>query len=162
AYNDYATEINYSTPWGFDVEYVGGYIFYDYHLYSDNDDNPVRSITYNAIQTMTTAGPCAALLPASGAPFITPVNFPRSTIPAALAGCITSSAPFTIYPNWTAHYNESRSFFSNEVNFISTGDGPLQWIGGLYAYQENSQQPVETFMADDPGAGTRAIPGTAL
>jgi iron complex outermembrane recepter protein len=161
AYNDYAAEINYSTPWGFDVKYVGGYIYYDYHLYGDNDDNPVRSITYNSIQSMTTAGPCAALIPASGV-FITPTNFPRSTIPTVLQGCITSSAPITIYPNWTSHYNETRSFFSNEVNFISTGDGPLQWIGGLYAYQENSQQPVETFIAEDPGAGTRGIVGTAL
>jgi iron complex outermembrane receptor protein len=155
AYNDYAAEITWSSPWGFDVKYVGGYIFYDYHLYGDNDDNPVRSITYNAITNVLTTGPC------TGVPFV--VNLPRTTLSnGPAAGCVLASAPLTIYPNWSSHYNESRSFFSNEVNLISTSDGPLQWIGGLYAYQENSDQPVETYLYDDPGANTRAIPTTTL
>jgi len=160
AYDDYATEITYSTPWGFDLKYVGGYIYYDYHLYGDNDDTPVRSITYDAIQSAITAGPCSPLVSAAN-PFA-PINLPRSTIPTVLQGCITSSAPITIFPNWSSHYNETRSFFSNEVNLISTTDSPLQWIAGIYAYQENSQQPVETYLYDEPLANVRAIPGTAL
>jgi iron complex outermembrane receptor protein len=47
----------------------------------------------------------------------------------------------TIYPGVINLYEESRSLFSNEINFISTDTGPLQWIVGLYQYQENSDQP---------------------
>ena len=39
-------------------------------------------------------------------------------------------------------YNENRAWFSNEINVLSTDDGPLQWIAGLYAYQENYSQPI--------------------
>ncbi len=40
-------------------------------------------------------------------------------------------------------YNENRGWFSNEINFISTGDSPLQWIvGRSMPYQENYTQPI--------------------
>ncbi len=39
-------------------------------------------------------------------------------------------------------YNENRAWYSNEINIVSTGDGPLQWIVGLYQYQENYSQPI--------------------
>jgi iron complex outermembrane receptor protein len=62
------------------------------------------------------------------------------------------SLPFALFPSIPAgtplsvarvtDYNENRAWYSNEVNFISTGDGPLQWIAGLYQYQENYSQPI--------------------
>jgi iron complex outermembrane receptor protein len=39
-------------------------------------------------------------------------------------------------------YNENRMWYSNEINIVSTHDGPLQWIAGLYQYQENYGQPI--------------------
>jgi iron complex outermembrane receptor protein len=39
-------------------------------------------------------------------------------------------------------YNEDRTWYSNEINVVSTFDGPLQLIGGLYQYQENYTQPI--------------------
>jgi iron complex outermembrane receptor protein len=46
-------------------------------------------------------------------------------------------------------YNENRAWYSNEVNFLSTHEGPLQWVAGLYQYQENYNQPI--FVSSHPG-----------
>lgn len=120
-YDDFALEMIYEAP-GFDIKYVGGYIFYRYHLTGDQDGTPIKSITYRAT--------------ASGQPSNT--------------GAFTR----TIFPDQTLDYNENRAFFSNEVNFISTHDGPLQWIAGLYAYQENFRQPIRTHLLNEPLAGS--------
>lgn len=47
---------------------------------------------------------------------------------------------FTIYPTVEAFYAEDKEYYSNEINLISTGDGPLQWILGLYQYHEQVNQ----------------------
>ncbi len=57
----------------------------------------------------------------------------------------------TIYSERVSDYNEKRGWFSNEINFISTGDGPLNWVAGLYQYQENYTQPTWTSNVTDPG-----------
>ncbi len=119
-YDDVAFEVLYEAD-GFDVKYLGGYVFYDYNLTGDQDGSPVKSITYNSLSSGT---------PAS---FGTPGSFAR-----------------TIFPEQTLLYNETRAFFSNEVNFISSHDGPIQWMAGLYQYQENFKQPVKTFFANEP------------
>jgi iron complex outermembrane receptor protein len=116
-YDDFALEMVYEAP-GFDIKYVGGYIFYRYHLTGDQDGTPIQSITYRA----TAAGQ--------------PSN--------------TGTFTRTIFPDQTLDYNENRAFFSNEINFISTHDGPLQWITGLYAYQENFRQPIRTHLLNEP------------
>ncbi len=142
-YDEAILEAVYSTDW-FDIKYVGGYTFYDYKLTSDGDGTPIQSVTYNAINSQSVAGPCAA---AGAAPLI---RFPTSTLTSTpLGGCITSSGSRTIYPNALNLYAESRSLFSNEINLISTMDGPLQWIGGVYAYQENSKQPGQVQTLDN-------------
>jgi iron complex outermembrane receptor protein len=51
--------------------------------------------------------------------------------------------------NWFT-FDEFEKFFSNELNFASTGQGPLQWIGGLYQYHENYKQPINVVSADQP------------
>ncbi|HEV7692934.1 MAG TPA: TonB-dependent receptor [Hyphomonadaceae bacterium] len=142
-YDEYDLEAVYSFD-DFDVKYVGGYVFYDYRLRGDFDGTPVTALTYQAITSQITAGPCAAF----GA--IPLINYPTTQLSSlGGAGCITSSAPKTIYPNQYSEYFESRAFFSNEVNFISTNDNPLQWIVGLYQYQENSNQtPFSTYQRD--------------
>jgi iron complex outermembrane recepter protein len=112
---------------GFDIKYVGGYTFYDYELFSDADGTPITSVTYNA--NPLTFRPAAPGTPGSG--------------------------PVTIRPNVTNVYKESRSAFSNEINLISTSDSPLQWILGLYQYQDNQKQPGQAqFLFDEPLADT--------
>ncbi len=142
-YDEAIAEAVYSTDW-FDIKYVGGYTFYDYKLTSDGDGTPIDSITYNSINSQITAGPCAAF----GANQL--IGFPTSTLTSlGGAGCISASGPRTIYPNVKNLYAESRSLFSNEINLISTTEGPLQWIGGVYAYQENSKQPGQVQTLDN-------------
>jgi iron complex outermembrane receptor protein len=127
AYDDFALEMVYEAP-GFDIKYLGGYIYYNYLLTDDQDTTPVTSITYNSTSF--------------GAP--APVGTP-------------GTAARTIFPSQTLRYNENRAFFSNEVNFISTHEGPLQWIAGIYAYQENFKQPVSTYYKDEPLASAPGI-----
>jgi iron complex outermembrane receptor protein len=127
AYDDFALEAVYEAP-GFDIKYVGGYIYYNYVLTDDQDGTPVTSLTYNSMSF--------------GAP--APVGTP-------------GSAARTIYPSQTLRYNENRAFFSNELNFISTHEGPLQWIAGVYAYQENFKQPVTTYFKDEPLASAPGV-----
>jgi iron complex outermembrane receptor protein len=48
----------------------------------------------------------------------------------------------TIFPDSQFNYQEHNGFISNEVNFISTGDSPLQWVAGVYQFQQHYSQPV--------------------
>lgn len=43
---------------------------------------------------------------------------------------------------------------SHELQFLSNGDGPLSWIGGLYYYKEQSEQPFAIAMPQAVAAGT--------
>lgn len=52
----------------------------------------------------------------------------------------TPGVTFTIYPQLESFYLEDKEYYSNEINLISTGDGPLQWIFGLYQYHEQVNQ----------------------
>lgn len=72
-----------------------------------------------------------------------------------------AGAPITIYPDTDFFYGENRAFFSNEVNFISTYDGPLQWVAGLYAYQENfRQEPLTSHWQNQPDVATNILDTT--
>lgn len=51
----------------------------------------------------------------------------------------------TIFPTYVQEYIEDKTYYSNEINLVSTGDGPLQWIAGLYQYHEDFYQPVTWF-----------------
>ena len=132
-YDEAIVEAVYSLD-AFDIKYVGGYTYYDYELFSDADGTPINSVTYNALPNLRPAAP--------GTP---------------------GSSPLTIRPNVTNVYKESRSAFSNEINLISTWDSPLQWIFGLYQYQDNQKQPGQAqYLLDEPLADTyfRSTGGT--
>ena len=57
----------------------------------------------------------------------------------------------TIYTERVSDYTENRGWFSNEINFLSTWDGPLQVVSGIYQYQENYNQLVFTSNVTNPG-----------
>ncbi len=169
SYDDFALEMVYETG-PFDIKYVGGYIYYNYNLYGDQDGTPAKSATYNAYNLFVpNANPAVfnacfpgvtAANPTPGVPTAAQISartgfagFPTSTIPLACGGAGTSTGVRTSnFDNTLDSYHENRAFFSNEVNFISTIDGPLQWIAGLYAYQENFEQPITTRLPNEPTA----------
>ena len=47
-----------------------------------------------------------------------------------------------IFPTDSFEYEESNGFWSDELNFISTGNSALQWVAGVYQFYQHYQQPV--------------------
>lgn len=106
---------------GFDVKYLGGYA---HHLLTINSEfsggTPVTSITI----PLKIGSDCAA-----GGAFGGFVPF--------FAAC---TGPLTIPGPTLSTYVENKTWYSHELDFISTNSGPFQWIGGLYYYHENYTQ----------------------
>jgi iron complex outermembrane receptor protein len=48
-------------------------------------------------------------------------------------------------------YTESQRWWSNEVNLSSNGEGDVQWIVGLFQYDQTYDQPQGIRVPDDPG-----------
>ncbi|NIJ37760.1 iron complex outermembrane receptor protein [Sphingopyxis panaciterrae] len=65
---------------------------------------------------------------------MTEYRFPLA--PGAVCGFVPGCTPLTVNPSQTFGYVEDRSFGSAEINFLSKGDGPLNWLAGLYYYGE--------------------------
>lgn len=64
--------------------------------------------------------------------------------------CDLPASCVKVFPNFTFAYLEDRNYGSLELDFTSTGDGPLQWIGGLYYYKEALHQGVHFTTPDQP------------
>ena len=109
------------------------------------DGTPIKSVTYNAINVAIRLAPCAA----AGAHRL--IGFPTSTLTsAAPALCYTALLRARSSRTCIEHLRaKAARFFSNEINLISTTDGPLQWIAGIYQYQENSKQPGQVQTLDN-------------
>jgi len=108
---------------GFDAKYVGGYSQYQYSLYTADfldDNSPVTSFQI----PLNPNGLCASLV-ASGA-----------------------CAPLTVNPRQGFTYETHTKWFSHELTLSSTSSGPVQWIGGVYYYDEKDNNP-ETFTSPD-------------
>jgi iron complex outermembrane receptor protein len=70
----------------------------------------------------------------------------------------------TSLPIFHGHYQVEDDSFSQEINFTSTGSGPLQWVAGLYYFENDAQFPffnltasgaqIDNFFAD--GQKTKA------
>jgi iron complex outermembrane receptor protein len=94
----------------FDVKYIVGQTYYDYRLQTDLDGTSRQ------------------------APFLLPI--PARGPTTALIPGQTVNVPY--FPRQHNQYEEEVWWFSNELNFTSTGDGPIQWLLGLYQYREGS------------------------
>ncbi len=112
--NSFTTNFVYHFP-SVDVRYVGGIQEYKYDLYGDTDASTVRSYQI-PLQPGSVCGNVAAAFAAG-----------RSTV---------NCAPLTVNADNTYHYFEYPKWYSHEINFSSTHDGPLQWILGAYYYNE--------------------------
>lgn len=97
-----------------DLKYVGGYQGYTYRQISDFD-----TISRDAY-TVGVGG------------------IPNPFVPGQF---LLPPTQFTIHPQIEAFYQEDKEYYSNEINLISTLEGPLQWIVGLYQYHEQVYQP---------------------
>ena len=117
---------------GFDVKYIGGYSQYHYNqhtAYFNNDNSPVTSYQI----PLAPGGTCATL----GPPICTPL---------------------TVHPNQIFQYEAHPNWSSHELDFASTTENAVQWIGGFYRYDEFDNNP-ETFQ--QPGQPQLAAPSPA-
>jgi iron complex outermembrane recepter protein len=83
----------------------------------------------------------------------------RFSVPFALNGT-PANTPLSVAR--ITDYNENRGWYSNEINIISTHDGPLQWVTGLYQYQENYSQPIYVTSLPTSGQPVFRVDGTPL
>ncbi|HEY3947522.1 TonB-dependent receptor [Phenylobacterium sp.] len=113
----------------FDVKFMGGLLNYHYTLDSDNTSTLGGAITSFQV-------PIAPFNPAA----------PVAAQPCAATNLVAPGActPITVSPLQFSTYQESYRNFSDEIDFASTGNGPFQWIGGLYYYKQDVAQPVFT------------------
>jgi iron complex outermembrane receptor protein len=117
---------------GFDMKYIGGYSQYHYNLhtaYFNNDNSPVTAYQI----PLAPGGTCATLGPAI-------------------------CQPLTVHPNQIFQYEAHPNWSSHELNFASTTENAVQWIGGVYRYDEFDNNP-ETFQ--QPGQPQLAAPSPA-
>lgn len=72
------------------------------------------------------------------------------TQPVSLCNFVPGCTALTVFPSQEFRYSEQKEFFSHELNISSTGDGPVQWIAGLYAYNEKARQRSGFAMPNQP------------
>ncbi|WP_421936112.1 TonB-dependent receptor [Phenylobacterium sp.] len=112
--NSLTANFIYHMP-SFDIRYVGGIQEYKYDLYGDTDATNVQSFQI-PLATGSLCGTVGALFAAGRSP--------------------VNCAPLTVNADNTFHYFEYPRWYSHELNLSSTHEGALQWIAGLYFYNE--------------------------
>jgi iron complex outermembrane recepter protein len=112
---------------GATLKYLGGYQEYVYETGTDLDGTS-RTGTINVPFPAGLAQLSADLDGAAGP--LTPYVFASPAFTAT--GVSVDGAGF---------YQESQRWWSNEINLSSNGDGPVQWIVGLYQYDQTYDQP---------------------
>lgn len=109
------TNFNYHAP-TFDVKYIGGIQNYAYNTTGDLDNSNVKSYQI-PLQPGSICGTIGTLFSLGASP--------------------VNCGPLTVDATATYHYFEKPKWFSNEINISSTTDSPLQWILGLYQFEES-------------------------
>ena len=133
----FATHLTFHAD-GFDVKYLGGWQKFNYDLTAPWTNSQGVS---SGILGYTLQGP-AAFTPLCGL-FFGATN---------LAGCTQNLQVNSAHNNFT--FDEYEQFFSNELNIASSGQGPLQWIGGLYQFHEKYTQPINVNSPDQAQLAT--------
>jgi iron complex outermembrane recepter protein len=127
---------------GFDTRWIAGGTYYHYVLTGENA--------------------------VAGEPIISE-DLPVSPTGLCGLGFLGACAPLNVNGQYHFNYQELNGFFSNEVNFISTGSGPFQWVAGAYQFFQHYRQPVTSENGSQPqlesgidcltGPGNSAYPG---
>jgi iron complex outermembrane receptor protein len=123
-------QLTWHTPWAADLKYLGAYTTYYYSLFNDFDNTGISSYVFPVIP-----GTHGCVVPGVGA-FDCP--------------------PLTVHPETYSHYVETKKYFSNEINITSHSDSSLQWIAGLFQYNERNYQTPGTLY--QPGQTQLATP----
>ena len=58
--------------------------------------------------------------------------------------------PLDVYPTEVESYQESKDYYSNEIDISSNNHSRFQWIAGLYQYHESFDQPIQFSEPDQP------------
>jgi iron complex outermembrane receptor protein len=131
---------------GVDLKYTGGYQSFYYNLEFPSSAVNGDVLSYGLMGPATAYAGTQTTSATTGLRTTTPAC---STLPGATTTTCTS--PLTILPQGThTYFIENESFYSHELNVTSTSNGPLQWIGGLYWYHENYDQPVGAMDSTQP------------
>jgi iron complex outermembrane receptor protein len=109
---------------GFDAKYIGGYSQYRYALHTSYFNNDNSSITSYQI--------------------------PLNPISACGLGFLGPCGPLTVNPLQIFQYETRTAWWSQELNFTSTTNGPIQWIAGVYRYDETDNNPEYGQEPDQP------------
>jgi iron complex outermembrane receptor protein len=104
----------------FDVRLLGGYQEYEYEQIIDVDNTSMRS--YTAPVDMFSA-----------------CNF---TLPLC--------TPLSVFPSQLVDARNDKKFGSGELSFASNTNGPLQWVAGLYYYEESLFQSTSFRAPEQP------------
>jgi len=109
---------------GFDVKYIGGYSQYHYELHTGYWASDNSSITQYQI----------------------PVDLPSAAGPGCgigvfLTGNPAACTPLTVNPAQVFSFTTQTDWFSHEILFQSTNKGPVQWVAGLYYFNESDNNP---------------------
>jgi iron complex outermembrane receptor protein len=123
---------------GFDIKYIGGGTYYHYVLTGELAVSPIISET---LPLSTSFGPPLGLC---GLGFLGPCT------------------NFSFNGQYSFNYQERNGFISNEINFISTGEGPLQWVIGGYQFHQHYKQPVTAGNPNEPRFLTSTILGSVI
>jgi iron complex outermembrane receptor protein len=116
----------------FDVKYLGGYQKFSYSL---NFPFGINLGPTTGVESYQLAAPTT---PALGCIVVFGGN----------AGC---TQPLTVIPKGEdLSFIENEYFFSHELDFSSTTNGPLQWLAGLYWYHEHYDQPINVLQPFQP------------
>ncbi len=144
----YAVVLHYTHHFdGFDMKYIGGYSQYHYQLttsYFYNSNSPIT-------QYQVPINPVTAENPPNFGP--TSTNFCASADLVFGPVC----GPLTVHPQNSFSFTTQTDWYSHELLFQSTGNGPVQWVAGLYYFNEWDNNP-ETFQV--PGQEQLADPIT--
>ncbi len=131
----------YHTGMDFDVKYIFGAEWYRYVLTGPNQFSPPGTGQYQAPISSFTIG--------TDLPQTIPLG-PGGVCFDAILNPSGACPPVTIHPQAAFNYQQQEFFTQNELNFVSTGDNPLQWQGGLYWFQQHESQPVSAALPGEP------------
>jgi iron complex outermembrane receptor protein len=141
---------NYGFTWhatyhadGFDIRYLGGWAHHNLQIFANAaGDSPVNSLN---IPLATTPSP---LLLGFG------------SLCALDNAFGTACGPLTVNGPANYVYTENKTWMSHELDFVSTGDSPLQWIGGAYYYHEQYNQSIDITLPNQPQVSNTLVFGT--
>ena len=78
------------------------------------------------------------------------VSYLSPCLPSTTCAIFPAVTALTVNASQLFNYEENKTFQSHEFDFTSTGNVPLQWVGGLYYYRESFDQQDHFAMPNQP------------